>query len=191
MRGFYIACYMVSIVGFSIASQVAVAVDSTGLSGRFGLVGVISDDSVATAKKKTPGVAVLKDRHNGVTMTLKTGESIPYEANLKVTGVRRNLVTISDGKTEVQVTYVGSSFDGPAAKPKEESAITDLTEPLFSKDSTSPGYAEPEKPRYNEPNDSESKPRFVAPGWIESNSVRITSEYLPLEEIDEENFEFE
>lgn len=184
--------YWIVIFTLIVWSARATAIDNSGLTGRFGLVGVISDDST-NGKHKTPGVAVLKDRNSGVTMTLKTGESVPYEANLKITGVRRNLVTITDGKTSVQVTYVGSSFDEEPPKPKAETSITDLTDPIAVRESLL-NNAEPEKSREREAvnlDPDTAKPRFITPGWIESNSVRITSEYLPLEEIDEENFEFE
>lgn len=172
-------------------SSTAKAIDSTGISERFGLVGVISDDA---ANGKTPGVAVLKDKQNGITMTLKSGDSIPYEATLKIKSVRRNQVLITDGKSTAPVSYFGSFDHAPdkvaavEEKPAASERLLDFPEPLFTKELPLVGS---DNERARDRNEDVDRPRFVAPGWIETNSTKATSEYLPLEEINEENFEFE
>ncbi len=187
MRALLVICQILGLLTVATWSPVVVAIDSTGLSGRFGLVGVISDDAV-NGKHKTLGVAVLKDKQNGVTMTLKTGQNIPNEANLKITSVRRNVVTISDGNNVVDVTYMGSSFEESSESEKPIAGrMVDLSD-MLDKTSVLDGFERGSVD--NERLDSDSKPRFVTPGWIENNSAR-TSEYLPLEELEEENFSFE
>jgi len=88
-----------------ICSSIGFAIENDPILRRFSLVGVIATDGKAT---QAGGIAVIKDQSSGATMTLKTGDHMPYDSNLKVRSVNRNNVELSDGTHSSVLTFLGS-----------------------------------------------------------------------------------
>lgn len=110
---------MVSAVLFSSKPLMA---EEGNLGDRFKLVGVISDDDRPGNKK---GVVVLKDIKNGVTMTLRTGDRIPYENSLRILAVMREKVLMGDDVQKAEISYYGS-FDTPRTNQNSDPLNTAL-----------------------------------------------------------------
>lgn|GEM_PF-3489408 len=90
-------------------TMVALAVDETPIGERMSVVGVIAESTPAGGE----GIAVLKDRRGGRTFAVKTGETVPGEPAYEVKSVRRNAVVVSNGSSQVTLTY----FDETPAEP--------------------------------------------------------------------------
>lgn len=107
------------IATFGLASA-ASAVEKSPVVRKFVLVGVISDD---VGKKKPDGIAVIKDVESKMTLTIKTGQTLPY-SSLKVKRIERQLVILSDGPETFEVRHEGTTEDDK----KEEVASKDFLE---------------------------------------------------------------
>lgn len=105
-----------AILGLATAAR---AVEKSPLVRRYVLIGVISDD---TGKNKLDGIAVIKDLESKVTLTIKTGQNLPYSP-LKVKRIERQLVVLQDGDQLYDVRHEGTSEDNSKS---EEIATKDM-----------------------------------------------------------------
>jgi hypothetical protein len=94
----------------------AVVTPPASVTDRLHVVGVIAEAEA----DKGQGIAVLKDRSSGRSFAISTGESLPGEGNFKVKAVRRKTVLVSDGQSELVLSWAPPE---PPAKNEEEDSL--------------------------------------------------------------------
>ena len=79
-------------------------IDNSDIMARVQLIGVIAGGAT-----KTSGIAVIKDSVTGRTYAIKTGDSLPGVAHIKLTSVRRGEVVFNSSGKQYLVRLVNSS----------------------------------------------------------------------------------
>jgi hypothetical protein len=79
-------------------------IENSDIMARVQLVGVIAGGAT-----KTSGIAVIKDSVTGRTYAIKTGDSLPGVAHIKLTSVRRGEVVFNSADKEYLVRLINSA----------------------------------------------------------------------------------
>ncbi len=95
----------ITFIVFAMVWPFGAAAEVVRLEERFQIVGVISDTS---NDKKQAGIAVLHDlSRQKKTLVVRAGSPVPGYPSLMVVEIRRNQVTISDGRSSQILSYQG------------------------------------------------------------------------------------
>ena len=82
------------------------------------------DETPIGERMSVVGIAVLKDRKAGRTFAVKTGETVPGEPSFEVKSVRRNAVIVSNGSSQVILTYFDDAYAGSPVAQSQQLADT-------------------------------------------------------------------